>query len=416
MQNTAPLPLDDVIKAMLEAGGRGTSDLLFVAGQPPQVEIDGELTPVEIPELMPVLQPEQTQRFAEILIGGNARLIADFTENGSCDTSHAVPDCARFRVNIFRQMGRHAIVMRKLSTKIPSLADLGLPPVFGQMIREKNGIIFCTGATGSGKTTTLAAMLNEINQTSKMHVVTLEDPVEFLHPQKSATFSQRELGKDYSSFAMGLRAALRQAPKVILVGEIRDRETMEIALTAAETGHVVYSTLHTISAGQSISRIVGMFEQREQAQIRERVSGTLRYIVSQRLAPKVGGGRQLLTEIMGSNLRTREIIQLGESENRNVHEAIEAGVTQGWHSFEQDILEHFDAGHVTEETAMLYSANKPTMRQALDRAKKKAGTDDQTPHGFRLSTPHEAANAITPTLPLRVAASSPQQLAETPAR
>ncbi len=387
METIPQVPFDDVIKTMLEAGGRGTSDLLFVTGQPPQVEIDGELTPVEIPGLMPVLRAEQTRHFAETMMGDNARLLKDFQENGSCDTSYEVAGAARFRVNIFRQIGRHAIVMRKLSTKIPSFTDLNLPPVFGQMIREKNGIIFCTGATGSGKTTTLAAMLNEINQTSRMHVVTLEDPVEFMHPQCRATFSQRELGKDYSSFSMGLRAALRQAPKVILVGEIRDRETMEIALTAAETGHVVYSTLHTISAGQSINRIVGMFEQSEQAQIRERLSSTLRYIVSQRLAPKVGGGRQLLTEIAGSNLRTREIIQLGESENRNMHEAIEAGVTLGWHSFEQDIEEHFKAGRVTEENAMLYSVNKTTMRQVLDRAKKNAGLDDQTPHGFRLSTP-----------------------------
>ena len=184
---------------------------------------------------------------------------------------------------------------------------------------------------------------------------------------------------------MGLRAALRQAPKVILVGEIRDRETMEIALTAAETGHIVFSTLHTISAGQSVNRIIGMFEQGEQAQVRERLASTLRYIVSQRLAPKVGGSRQLLTEIVGSNLRTREIIQLGESDARNMHSAIEAGVTQGWHSFEQDIVQHFEAARITEETAMLYSVNKPAMRQALDLAKKRLGQDDSTAHGFRLA-------------------------------
>jgi twitching motility protein PilT len=231
-----------------------------------------------------------------------------------------------------------------------------------------------------------------------MHVVTLEDPIEFMHPQKSATFSQRELGRDYSSFAMGLRAALRQAPKVILVGEIRDRETMEIALTAAETGHVVYSTLHTISASQSINRMIGMFEQGEQGQVRERLASTLRYIVSQRLAPKIGGGRQLLTEIMGSNLRTREIVQLGESEARSMHASIEAGVTLGWHSFEQDIIQHFSAGTITEETAMLYSVNKSTMRQALDVAKKKLGHDDQTPHNFRLSEHHSPA-AKPPALP-----------------
>jgi twitching motility protein PilT len=385
MNAPAATPFDAVIEAMLDQGGRGTSDLLFVVGQPPQVEINGILTPVEIPDLFPTLKPDQTARFAEILIAGNERLAGDLKENGSCDTSYSLSDKARFRVNVFRQYGRHAIVMRKLSTEIPSLDALGLPSVFREMIKEKTGIIFCTGATGSGKTTTLAAMLNEINQTSRVHVVTLEDPVEFLHPQKSATFSQRELGRDYSSFAMGLRAALRQAPKVILVGEIRDRETMEIALTAAETGHVVYSTLHTISAGQSVNRIIGMFEQGEQQQVRERLASTLRYIVSQRLAPKVGGGRQLLTEIMGSNLRIREIIQLGEGENRNMHAAIEAGVTQGWHSFEQDILEHFAKGTITEETAMLYSVNKSAMRQGLDLSKKRLGQSEDAPHGLRLA-------------------------------
>jgi twitching motility protein PilT len=388
MTNTASPAFDVVLQTMLDAGGKGTSDLLFVVGQPAQVEINGVLTPIEIPGLMPVLRPEHTAAFAEFMIGTNERLQADFRDNGSCDTSYALSDVARFRVNIFRQYGRHAIVMRKLSTEMPSLDGLGLPPVFREMIKEKTGLIFLTGATGSGKTTTLAAMLNEINLTSRVHVVTLEDPIEFLHPQKNGTFSQRELGRDYSSFAMGLRSALRQAPKVILVGEIRDRETMEIALTAAETGHVVYSTLHTISAGQSINRIIGMFEQGEQPQVRERLASTLRYIISQRLAPKIGGGRQLLTEIMGSNLRTREIVQLGENENRNTQSAIEAGLTSGWHSFEQDIITHFEAGRLTEETAMLYSVNKPTMRQAIDISKKRRGAHDETPHSFRLTEMH----------------------------
>jgi twitching motility protein PilT len=331
------------------------------------------------------------------MIDSNERLALDLKENGSCDTSYTLAEAARFRVNIFRQSGKHAIIMRKLSTEIPSLEALNLPPIFREIIKEKTGLVFCTGATGSGKTTTLAAMLNEINLTCRMHVVTLEDPIEFMHPQKNATFSQRELGRDYSSFAMGLRAALRQAPKVILVGEIRDRETMEIALTAAETGHVVYSTLHTISACQSINRMIGMFEQGEQGQVRERLASTLRYIISQRLAPKIGGGRQLLTEIMGSNLRTREIVQLGESEARSMHAALEAGVTSGWHSFEQDIIHHFAQGTITEETAMAYSVNKSTMRQALDVARKKLGTDDQTPHNFRLSEEHVPKPPPLPT-------------------
>lgn len=413
MSTAEPSFFDRTLETMLTTGGRGTSDLMFVVGQPPQVEINGVLTPIEIPGLMPTLKPEHTAGFAEILLAGNERLQADLREHGSCDTSYGLSDLARFRVNVFRQYGRMAIVMRKLSTEMPSLDALGLPQVFREMVKEKTGIIFCTGATGSGKTTTLAAMLNEINQTMRVHVVTLEDPIEFLHPQKSATFSQRELGRDYSSFAIGLRAALRQAPKVILVGEIRDRETMEIALTAAETGHTVYSTLHTISAGQSINRIIGMFEQGEQHQVRERLASTLRYIVSQRLAPKVGGGRQLLTEIVGSNLRTREIIQLGENENRIMQAAIEAGVTQGWHSFEQNIISHFEAGRLTEENSMLYSVNKTAMRQAIDVSKKRLGTQDETPHSFRLTELHPARAAVTeggapPPLPgLKMAAPKP---------
>jgi len=384
MNTPAAAHFEAVIKLMLQKGGNDTSDLVFVVGQPPQVELNGELAPVEIQGLMPTLKAEHTQRFAEMLIGDNDRLAADFRDNGSCDTSYALADTARFRVNVFRQFGRHAIVMRKLSTEIPSLESLALPSVFKEIVKERNGIVLCMGATGSGKSTTLAAMLNEINATARLHVVTLEDPIEFLHPQKCATFSQRELGKDFSSFATGLRAALRQPPKVILVGEIRDLVTMEIALTAAETGHVVYATLHTVSAGQSISRIVGMFDQAEQQQVRERLASTLRYIVSQRLAPRVRGGRQLLTEIMGSNLRTREIIQMGEGENRNIQDAIEAGVTQGWHSFEQDIIHYFGRGELSEETAVLFSVNKARLRQMLDLAKKKMGTPEETTHNFRL--------------------------------
>jgi twitching motility protein PilT len=238
--------------------------------------------------------------------------------------------------------------------------------VFHEIVKEKTGLIFVTGGSGNGKTTTLAALLNEINATEKVHVVTLEDPVEFLHPPLKSTFSQRELGRDFFNFPDGLRAALRQAPKVILVGEIRDRETMEIALTAGETGHLVFSTLHTISAGQTINRILGMFTKDEEQQVRERLEGTLRYIVGQRLVPKKQGGRLLVTELMGSSLRTREVIQQGENDNRRLHDIIEAGSSSGWHSFEQSLLKAYEEDLVTEETALLYCVNKPTMRQRLD--------------------------------------------------
>ena len=383
MANPETISFDTVLTEMMKAGD-GVSDLLFVVGRPPQVEVYGKLRGVDVPGFMPVLQPQQTQGIATKLMGENERLKSDLKNNGSCDTSYAVPNVARFRVNIFRQNGNHAIVMRKLSTQIPTCDGLKLPPFCKQIVREKTGIIFVTGATGSGKTTTLAAMLSELNQTSEIHMVTLEDPIEFLHPHLKATFSQRELGRDFSDFAMGLRAALRQAPKVILVGEIRDRESMEIALTAAETGHVVFSTLHTISASQSINRIIGMFTSDEEDQIRQRLADTLRGIISQRLAPKKTGGRVLVTEVMGSNLRTRETVLLGESDLRNYHEIIETNFQNGWHSFEQSLIGHFKESRIAEETAMLYSVNKPAMRKALDAVKKQLFPEDDTPTGIRL--------------------------------
>ncbi|MEO8354135.1 MAG: PilT/PilU family type 4a pilus ATPase [Chthoniobacteraceae bacterium] len=397
MQPTTPaqpftINFDQVLTTMLQAAD-GVSDLLFVVGRPPQIEAFGKLRPVDIPGFMPSMQPVHTEAVAAKLIGENERLKKDFRESGSCDTSYAVPNMARFRVNIFRQNGNHAIIMRKLSTEIPTIESLKLPGICREIVKEKTGIVFVTGATGSGKTTTLAAMLNELNVTSDIHMVTLEDPIEFLHPHKRATFSQRELGKDFSDFAVGLRAALRQAPKVILVGEIRDRETMEIAMTAAETGHIVYATLHTISASQSINRIIGLFSKDEEDLIRQRLADTLRYVMSQRLAPKVGGGRVLISEVMGSSLRTREAVLLGENELRDYHEIIEAGYVNGWHSFEQSLIRLFRENKICEETAMLYSVNKPAMRKALDVAKKEIAPDDDSPSGFRLN--FEALHSTT---------------------
>jgi twitching motility protein PilT len=307
-------------------------------------------------------------------MNGNPKLIEDLAKRGSCDCSYALPPKHRFRVNIYRQNGNHAMVLRRLMSQIPTMEELNLTPVFREIIKEKTGLIFVTGGTGSGKTTTLAAMLNEINQTMPAHIVTLEDPIEFLHPHNQATFSQRELGKDFYTFPDGMRAALRQAPKIIMVGEIRDRETMEIALTAGETGHVVYSTMHTISAGQTVNRILGIFTKDEEQQVRERLAGSLRYIVSQRLAPKIGGGRVLITELMGSSLRTREAILMGETETRRLSDIIEAGSTAGWHSFEQSLLKAYEDNLITDETALLYSVNKSQMRQKVDTANKKRET------------------------------------------
>ena len=361
---------DRLLTAML-ASEEGISDLLFIAGKPPQVETHGSLESYSA--TAPVLESSQVETFARSIIRDNPKLMKDLTERGSCDCSYALND-SRFRVNIYKQNGSFAMVLRRLQSAIPEMDALGAPKILHEVIKEKNGLVFVTGGTGTGKTTTLASMLGEVNRSHKFHIVTLEDPIEFLHPHLQCTFSQRELGKDFFTFPDGLRAALRQAPKVIFVGEIRDRETMEIALTAGETGHVVYSTLHTISAGQTINRIIGMFDKDEEKLVRERLSATLRYVISQRLAPKKGGGRLLVSEVMGSSLRTREAIEMGENENRRLHDIIEAGQSAGWHSFEQSLLKAFENNLITEETAMQYCTNRSAMRQRLDTSKSKRGS------------------------------------------
>jgi twitching motility protein PilT len=375
------------------SSSEGISDLLFAVGRPPIIEEHGLLEefPVETPT--GVLDSALVEQIATHLMGGDERLANDFATYGSCDCSYALSGLARFRVNIFKQNGRQAIVMRKLQTEIPTLDQLGLPPIFKEMIKERNGIIFVTGATGSGKTTTLAAMLNELNESQKIHILTLEDPIEFLHPHKSALFNQRQLGKDFPDFASGLRAALRQAPKVILVGEIRDRATMEIAMTASETGHIVFTTMHTINAGQTINRVLGMFAKDEEPQLRQRLADTVRYVVSQRLVTKVGGGRMLVSEIMGSSLRTRETLLYGEGENRTFQEIIEAGGTMGWHTFDQSLLAAYKADLITDETTLIFCAHKNKMRRDIDMVKKLRGRTYEEPSGLRME-PEPQANAF----------------------
>ncbi|HXX40889.1 MAG TPA: PilT/PilU family type 4a pilus ATPase [Chthoniobacterales bacterium] len=386
--------LDSLLKAMLQSGN-GISDFLFVAGKPPVTEDHGKLTEFPIETAESVLTPQLIEEIATVLIGGSERLLRDFATEGSCDCSYSLQNLARFRVNVFKQNGRHAIVMRKLESEVPSLDSLALPAIFREIVREKNGIIFVTGATGSGKTTTLAAMLNELNQTQDLHVVTLEDPIEFYHTHKRCVFSQRELGKDFPDYASGLRAALRQAPKVILVGEIRDRASMEIALSASETGHVVFTTLHTVNAGQTINRIIGMFGKEEEQQFRQRLADTVRYIVSQRLVSKIGGGRLLVSEIMGSSLRTRETLLYGEGENRTFQEIIEAATDRGWHSFDQSLLKAYEVNLITEDTATIFCTHKNKMRRDIDMVKKIRGAEFEMPSGLKLqqviATPKEEA-------------------------
>ncbi|MBF0520040.1 MAG: PilT/PilU family type 4a pilus ATPase [Nitrospirae bacterium] len=365
--------VDFILSGMLESVGN-VSDLNFTVGKPLQVESSGVLLPVQL-EDMPIeeLTPFQTEIFAMNLINSDRRLTENLLKHGSCDLSYSLPGKARFRVNIFSQRGSYSIVLRKLESRIPTLADLKVPKVLGQIAEEKNGLVLITGATGSGKSSTLAAVLNIINENKQVHVLTLEDPVEFVHPHKKATFNQREMGSDFDTFSNGLRAALRQAPKVILVGEMRDRETVEIGMTAAETGHLVLSTLHTIDAGQTINRIIGMFDKEEEVLVRNRLSDTIRWIVSQRLLPKVGGGRVAAIEIMKTNLRVKDTLVNGESDGKTFYEIIDAGETYGMQTFDKSIVNLFRVGLITEETAMAYASRKALVGRGIDTVKSTRG-------------------------------------------
>jgi twitching motility protein PilT len=364
--------IDHILTRMLDSHS-SVSDLNFTAGRPLQVESAGELLPVDIKPPIKALSPFQTETVAMNLIGGDRRLTETLIKTGSCDLSYSLPGKARFRVNIFSQTGQYSIVLRQLESKVPTIRDMKLPESFFDVAKELNGIIIFTGATGTGKTTSLAAILEDINETRAVHVVTLEDPIEYQHPHKKATFNQRELGRDYDSFANGLRAALRQAPKVILVGEMRDRETVEIGLTAAETGHLVLSTLHTVDAGQAINRILGMFTNEEEKQIRIRLADTVRWVVSQRLLPKIGGGRVAAFEILRMNLRVKEAILQGESEGKTYYDMMQAGRPFGMTTFDDYIVGLYEQGLITQDTALAYCSNKAVAGRGIDKVKSARG-------------------------------------------
>ena len=364
--------IDFIITNMLEAYGN-ISDLNLTVGRPLQVETSGILKPVQIHPPIPKLTPFQTEIFALNLINSNKRLTDILLREGSCDCSYFIPGKARFRCNIFSQRGMYAMVMRKLESRIPTIEELLLPPQFAQAAEEINGMILVTGATGSGKTTTLAALLNKMNGEKAIHIITLEDPVEFVHPHNVATFNQRELGNDYNSYAVGLRAALRQAPKVILVGEMRDQETVEIGMSAAETGHLVMSTLHTVDAGSTVNRIIGMFPKDEEQQIRIRLSNTLRWVISQRLVEKIGGGRIALIEIMVNNMRVEDAILNGEEEGKTFYEIITGGDAYGMWTFDQHILQLYMDGVISEETAMTSASRRAVVGRGLDTIKAEKG-------------------------------------------
>jgi twitching motility protein PilT len=375
--------IDDLLGLMLDSYDN-VSDLNITCERPLQVEAAGELCPVVSDPAIESLTPFQTEIFALNLINSDHRLTEHLLRQGSCDSSYGLAGRARFRVNIFSQRGSFSIVLRKLETQIPTIEDLKLPEAFKKMAEEKNGLILVTGATGSGKTTSLAALLNEINNTKAVHVVTLEDPVEYVHHGRKATFNQRELGQDFDSFASGLRAALRQAPKIILVGEMRDRETAELALKASETGHLVLSTLHTVNAGQAVGRIIGMFDQDEEKQIRQRLSETVRWIVGQRLVPKIGGGRWAVHDILANTIRTNELVLNGESDGKSFYDVQDVGDTYLMMTFDGALLRSYEQGLVTEDTALAYCTRKSVVQRGIDQIKQKRGEKTTTLAGLRL--------------------------------
>lgn len=382
--------LDYWITAML-ASYDDVSDLNITVGKTLQVESAGVLMPVDVSPPVKELTPFQAEVFALNLIGNNKRLLRDLIENGSCDLSYSLGEKVRFRVNIFTQKGYFTTVLRKLETSIPTIKGMNFPSAFNKMASELNGLVLFTGATGSGKTTSLAALLHKINMDRSVHIVTLEDPIEYVHPHVKATFNQRELGNDFSTFPIGMRAALRQAPKVILVGEMRDRETMEIGLTAAETGHLVLSTLHTIDAGQTINRILGMFEQEEQPQIRNRLTDTIRWVVGQRLLPKIGGGRTAAMEILCTSLRVKDLIINGETEEKTFYKVIQQGSAMDMRTFDQHILELYESEVITEETALNYCSYKNEISRGLDTIKVTRGEATSTLSGLAME-PEEDEN------------------------
>jgi twitching motility protein PilT len=350
------LNLATILQRMLAVSDK-VSDLIFSPGRPPQIELVGKLQPVAIPGL-DKLTPPQTAGIAKLIIGTNEEAAEILEKLGSADLSFSIPSLCRFRVNVFKQRGSHAIVMRVIPQRPPRFEDLKLPEQLRDIVELKNGIVLVTGPTGSGKSSTLAAIIDLINETKYYHIVTIEDPIEFLHQHNNSTIHQRELHSDTPSFALALRAALRQAPKVILVGEMRDRETMEVAMEAAETGHLVLSTLHTIDAAKTVERIIGVFPKNEERIIRTRLAQSFRYIVSQRLLPRAdGSGRLAAIEILKATSRTREYIERGESEGKSLMDAMEQGELEGMQTFDGQIEKMIRAGIVTKDDGIAYASN-----------------------------------------------------------
>ena len=358
------LDLPPIIERMLTASDT-ISDLNFSVGQAPQVEINGKLTPVE-PLGIKRLTPYQTEIIAMTLLHGNPEAAQRLAHTGSTDLSYSLPSRTRFRVNVFMQRGTYSIVMRVIPTDIPTLQSLDLPPHLADITELRNGIVMVTGPTGSGKSSTLAALIDLINNKHHYHIVTIEDPIEFLHSHKNSTINQREIGSDTRDFPSALRSALRQAPKVILIGEMRDYETTEIALEAAETGHLVLSTLHTIDASKTVDRIIGLYPKNEEQVIRTRLAQTFRYIASQRLIPRAGGkGRIAAVEILKSTPRTREYISEGESDGKTLLDAMRDGKLDGMQDFDSVIRDYIEREVVTLEDGLSFATNPNNLTLSL---------------------------------------------------
>ncbi|HEX5706216.1 MAG TPA: PilT/PilU family type 4a pilus ATPase [Pyrinomonadaceae bacterium] len=356
--------LPPLIEQMLSISDK-ISDLNFSVGQPPQVEINGKLTAVR-PDGLERLSPYQTEVIAMTLMRGNPEAAQRLIHTGSSDLSYSLPSRTRFRVNIFQQRGTYSIVMRVIPTRVPSLESLELPEQLADISELRNGIVMVTGPTGAGKSSTLAAVIDLINQRHQFHIVTIEDPIEFLHAHKSSTINQREIGTDAKDFPSALRAALRQAPKVILIGEMRDYETTEIALEAAETGHLVLSTLHTIDASKTVDRLIGLYPKNEEQVIRTRLAQTFRYIVSQRLIPRADGrGRVAAVEILKATPRTREYISEGESQGKSLLDAMRDGKIDGMQEFDYVIKEMIERGTITLEDGLAFATNPNNLTLAL---------------------------------------------------
>jgi twitching motility protein PilT len=367
--------LDDLLEGLLRAFP-AASDLNFTPGRPPQAEVDGELRDVHDPA--GPLTPAATAALAEAFLGGSPGLRETLARTGSCDCSWALPSGVRLRVNVFRARGAISLVARVLPAAIPTIAGLDLPASLERLAALRDGLVMVAGATGSGKSTTVAAVIGLINATRAVHIVTLEDPVEYAHGPLRATLNQRELGTDFPDFAIGLRAALRQAPKVIVIGELRDAETVGIGLKAAETGHLVFATLHGIDAGQAVGRLVGMFEPREQRLVRSRLAEVLRYSVCQRLLPRVAGGRIAAVEIMGQSLRVRELIREGEGADATFRQAIAEGGAYGWQTFDRHLVELFERGLIGEEAARAYASERADISRGLDGVRAARGEETST--------------------------------------